>query len=257
MNGGAHMFEASHLQHNIESGYITIVADGNYLPAFWAHPQLGGPFPGAVLLHDLWGLTPHIRAQARRLAEQGYYVVAPDLFNRQLPETREQAAALLDQIGAAAEAHATGALHALATHHRCNSRISAIGWGRGGVLAIRLAVVRDDIHAAISFYGLSPDLRPAELRMLECPLLAIFGGQDPFISAGQIEALRDVLGDAAAPHEVVVYPDATREFFDDSRGAFHPDAAADAWTRLLAFLHTHLGPAGPGTPEHDAPLSPE
>ena len=85
------MFEASHLQYNIVSGYIQIVSDGHHLPAFWAHPEMGGPFPGLVMLHDRWGLTAHIRAQARRFAEQGYYVIAPDLFKRQTAHTDQQA----------------------------------------------------------------------------------------------------------------------------------------------------------------------
>ena len=52
------MFEASHLQYNIVSGYIQIVSDGHYLPAYWSHPEVGGPFPGLVMLHDQWGMTP-------------------------------------------------------------------------------------------------------------------------------------------------------------------------------------------------------
>ena len=41
------------IQHRINSGYIQIVAGATKIPAFWAHPQYGGPFPGLVLLHDV------------------------------------------------------------------------------------------------------------------------------------------------------------------------------------------------------------
>ena len=116
------MFEASHLQHNIVSGFIQIVSDGHQLPAFWAHPELGGPFPGLVMLHDRWGMTPHIRAQARRFAEQGYYVIAPDLFNRRTASTLPQADALLAQVGEAALPHVITALNALKTHHKCDGK---------------------------------------------------------------------------------------------------------------------------------------
>jgi carboxymethylenebutenolidase len=129
------MFEASHLQHNIVSGYIQIVSDGHYLPAFWAHPDLGGPFPGLVLIHDYWGMTPHIRTQARRFAELGYYVIAPDLFDRQVATSLTQAHALVEQVGETALSHVTTALHALETHLKCNGKIGVIGWGLGGQLA--------------------------------------------------------------------------------------------------------------------------
>ena len=144
------MFEASHLQYSIVSGFIQIVSDGHHLPAFWAHPELGGPFPGLVMLHDHWGLTSHIRTQARRFAEQGYYVIAPDLFNRQMATSPEEAQALIDQVGEVALSHVKAAISALLTHHRCNSKIGLIGWGMGGE---RLTFGSDGHHPDHVGYG--------------------------------------------------------------------------------------------------------
>lgn len=93
------MFDSRRVQHQITSGFINIVADSHYLPAFWAHPELGGPFPGLVLIHEAWGLTAHIRTLVRRFAELGFYVIAPDLFDRQTAKTAEEAASLQRQLG--------------------------------------------------------------------------------------------------------------------------------------------------------------
>lgn len=234
------MFEASHLQYNIVSGYIQIVSDGNYLPAFWSHPELGGPFPGLVMLHDQWGLTPHVRSQARRFAEQGYYVIAPDLFNRQVATSPEQAQALIDRLGEAALSHVKAAAHALLTHHKCNSKIGLIGWGMGGGLALQTAVYREDLCAVVTFYSLSDEISPAELRMLDEPVLAIFGQQDPGSPAEKIDRWRQILAGNESGHEIVVYPGAGRDFFDDTRATFDADAAEDAWKRALAFFDQHL-----------------
>src|SRR5437016_563208 len=55
------------------------VASGT-LPAHLAVPTTPGPWPGVVVLHEIFGLTDDIRAQADRLAERGYLAIAPDLF---------------------------------------------------------------------------------------------------------------------------------------------------------------------------------
>ena len=251
------MFEASHLQYNIVSGYIQIVSDGHHLPAFWAHPEMGGPFPGLVMLHDRWGLTAHIRAQARRFAEQGYYVIAPDLFKRQTAHTDQQAEALIAQVGEAAMSHVTTALNALKTHHKCDGRIGLIGWGMGGDLALRMAAIREEPNGVVTFDSLPDAVTPAELRALSCPLLAVFSGQDPASPIEQIEALRQTLEGAAFAHEVVLYPDVGRGFFDDSRPEFEPQAAEDAWKRALAFLNETLEvePPAPHSPDPFEPGS--
>jgi carboxymethylenebutenolidase len=234
------MFEASHLQYNIVSGYIQIVSDGHHLPAFWAHPELGGPFPGLVMLHDQWGLTAHIRTQARRFAEQGYYVIAPDLFNRQTATTLEQAQVLTAQLGEVALSHVKAAISALLTHHRCNGKIGLIGWGLGAKLALHTAVYREDLSGVVLFYSLPDEVSTAELRVLDEPVLAIFGEADADNSAEKVERLRQTLAGSAMNHEIVVYPDAGRDFFDDSQASFNADAAEDAWKRALAFLDQHL-----------------
>jgi carboxymethylenebutenolidase len=247
------MFEADHIQFTPVSGNIQVVSDGHYLPAFWSHPELGGPFPGLVLLHDQWGLAAHIRAQARRFAERGYYVIAPDLFNGHHPTSPDAAQALIEQVGEAALPRVTATLRALLSHHKCSDKVGIVGWGLGGRLALHMSAFNDDLLAAVSFYGL-PDLTPAELRMLACPVLTLFAEQDSAVSLDQVEALRRILEQSDLPHAVVVYPGVGRGFFDDSHPeAFHAVAAQDAWQRALAFLNEQLDVAPPTAPDEFNP----
>jgi carboxymethylenebutenolidase len=234
------MFEASHLQYNIVSGNISIVSDGHQLPAFWAHPELGGPFPGLVLLHDAWGVTAHIRAQARRFAEQGYYVIAPDLFNRQGFDSVAEAQERMAHMGGVAHAYLVAALNALRTHHKCNGTMGIIGWGISGELALRAAILRDDLGAVVTFYAVPQDVTPAELRMMTTPLLVIIGGADPGTPRDQVQALGDVLASVSTEHGVVIFEGSGRDFFNDARAEFNPEAAEGAWTRALGFLNSHL-----------------
>ncbi len=247
------MFEASGLQYNITSGYIQIVSGGHYLPAFWSHPELGGPFPGVVMLHDYWGLTPHVRSEVRRFAEQGYYVIAPDVFNRQLASSPDDAEALARRAGETALPHVLAALHALKSHHKCNGKIGVMGWGLGGRLAIQAALARDDLSALVTFYTLPDNL--SAVRSLDCPLLALLAGQDPDCTPEKVEALRRAFEGTTVGHQLAVFAEVGRDFFDDSRPAFDPTAAAAAWTQALSFLNEHLDvpPVKPPTPDEFNP----
>jgi dienelactone hydrolase len=42
--------------------------------------ELGGPFPGVVLLEEVWGVDGHIPDLVERSASAGYIAYAPDLY---------------------------------------------------------------------------------------------------------------------------------------------------------------------------------
>ena len=56
-------------------------SDGD-MRTFVAHPDAPGPYPVAVLYIDGVGYREQVKKNARRFAEAGYFVVAPDLYYR-------------------------------------------------------------------------------------------------------------------------------------------------------------------------------
>src|SRR6266704_599000 len=50
------------------------------LEGYLARPEGDGPFPGVVVIHELFGLNENIRDIARRFADAGYIALAVDLF---------------------------------------------------------------------------------------------------------------------------------------------------------------------------------
>lgn len=57
------------------------------IDAYFTEPEKEGPFPGIVLVHEIWGLNDHIKDVARRFAGEGYAVIAPHLFSsKYVPE---------------------------------------------------------------------------------------------------------------------------------------------------------------------------
>jgi carboxymethylenebutenolidase len=229
------MFRSRLVQHRITSGFINIVADNHYIPAFWAHPEIGGTFPGLVLIHEWWGLTPHIRTQVRRFAELGFYVIAPDLFGGRIANNADEALALQTELGEAGPPRISAALRALETHHRVNSKLGVVGWQLGGELAFHAAMHRGDLNAVVTFYA-----RPDDYLMLmpanETPILAFYGDHDETCSAEMVEKVRHALQQSTGKGQVIVYPGATTGFFNDDLPTYNPEAAANAWEKLLDFL---------------------
>ena len=61
-------------------GEMVMIGDAGDLPAYLAVPSTPGPWPGVVVLHEIFGLDDAIRAHADRMAAMGYLALAPDLM---------------------------------------------------------------------------------------------------------------------------------------------------------------------------------
>jgi carboxymethylenebutenolidase len=233
-------YDTGGVQYRTTSGYIQIMAAGRALPAFWAHPEMTGRYPGLVLLHDEWGLTPQTRAWVRRFAEMGLYVVAPDLFDGQRPADADQAAAMREALGGIAGVGRVNAtLEVLKHHNRCTGRIAVMGWRMGGELAYHAAAYRTDLAAAIVFFG-DPIQFLTILHANETPILAFYGEDDPTIPPEALDALSEAMRVSPAQDEFIVFPGVSGDFLDDSAEGYDPALAARTWRRMIGFLYERL-----------------
>jgi carboxymethylenebutenolidase len=211
-------------------------------------------FPGVVVVHDVFGMTPDLRRQADRLAASGYIALAPDLWHgKAWPRCIRSAfrqvisgsGAVFEEIDAAA-----GWLRGL---DACTGKVGVIGFCLGGGFAL-LCAPRPGFSAVSVNYG--PPIPKDAAAVLEgaCPVVASYAGKDR-ISRTDLPRLSQALTNLDVPHDVKVYPGATHAFMNEYEGAYgvltrvlgmrySPDAAADAWRRILAFFGDYLdGPA--------------
>jgi carboxymethylenebutenolidase len=209
--------------------------------AFVAWPAGKSPVSAIVVIHEWWGLNGQIRDVARRLTQQGYVAIVPDLYHGQVatdPETAHELSRGVDESVALADMDAAVAW--LRSQPRIGTRrIGIVGFCMGGGLAQRMAIHSREIAAAVMFYG-SPETDPAKLAALSAPLQAHFGAEDKGITADKVEALKAGLAKAGKPVEVYVYAGAGHAFMNDSRPSYHADAARQAWARTLAFFQKNL-----------------
>ena len=76
---------------------------------------------------------------------------------------------------------------------------------------------------------------------LSCPVLGLYGAEDALIPVADVEELKRRLTQTKHANEVHLYPGAGHAFLNDTRAdAYRPEAAADAWARVVPFLRKHL-----------------
>jgi carboxymethylenebutenolidase len=128
----------------------------------------------------------------------------------------------------------------LRAHPACAGRpVGSVGFCLGGSLSAQLACEEPELGAAVVFYGSSP---PAEkVGSIRCPLRGFYGHDDPRIVSG-LTAFEDALTEAGVDHELRIYRDTGHAFFNDTRPSYRPEAARDAWGRMLAFFAQALEP---------------
>ena len=220
------------------------------LTAHLASPPVGaGPWPGIVVLHEIFGLTDDIRQQADRLAGAGYLSVAPDLYTAggALRCLKGTLSALTRGAGPAVD-DIEAVRSWLAGRDDCTGKVGVVGFCMGGGFALLLAAQGFD--AAAPNYGPLPR-GPERVLAGACPIVASFGAKDRGLrgAAGKLEA---VLGGLGVEHDVKEYPGAGHSFLNrhnlgplgvlERVGGFSYDQAAaqDAWARILRFFDTHL-----------------
>jgi carboxymethylenebutenolidase len=221
-------------------------ADGD-MSAFFARPAGGGKYPGVIVVMEAFGLNAHIKDVAGRIAAEGYVALAPDLYYRepnavvgydQLPEAIRLMTSLRDGSIVADMAAAVSYLQS--QDFVRTDRIGVTGFCMGGRVSFLTACTSSDIKAAAPFYGGGIGGLLDQAAKIGCPLLLFFGDQDPFIPNEEVANIKTTLTTLNKKAEVVVYPGAPHGFFCNERDSYRPDAAADAWTRLKAFLAAHL-----------------
>ena len=215
-------------------------ADGG-TDAFVAWPAGRSGAPAVVVVHEWWWLNSQIRGVARRLAQEGYVAIVPDLYRGRVAGDAELAHELYRGL---AEDRALADIDAAVSWLRAQprtakARIGVVGFCMGGRLSQLVAIRGGGVSAAVMYYG-RPETDARAIAALKVPLQAHFGGEDQGIGPEQIEALRVSLAKAGRSSDLYVYPGAGHAFMHEGRPAFRPDAARQAWARMLQFLQKHL-----------------
>ena len=208
---------------------------------YLAAPEATGRYPGVLVIQEIWGLVENIKDITRRLAREGYVALAVDLYDGKTVTKLEDGRSIREKISEEMMLKDinAGFEYLKSLPNVKPNRIGSVGYCMGGGLSLRLACENRELAAAIVFYGRNPS--PVDIiKNINCPILGNYAGEDKGITEADVNLLKDTLKKYGKTHDIKIYPGAPHGFFNDTRESYRPEAAKDAWRRVLGFYSKYL-----------------
>jgi carboxymethylenebutenolidase len=215
-----------------------VAADGHRLSAYLSSPP-GTPRGGMVIIQEIFGVTPHIRAVTDQYAAAGFQSIAPALFDRverNVDVPYNDVARGKNYVSGLKDEWVALDVQAAIDCVRVAGKVGIVGYCWGGTVAY-LAAAKNDVDAAVSYYGASIGRYVADgAPKPRAPIMFHFGEKDASIPLSVIEQIK-----TAVPGGIFhVYP-AGHGFNCTERQSFEPASAKLALERSLEFLHRTIG----------------
>ena len=172
----------------MENSWETVTVDNSLMRLYLSQPEGKGPFPAVVVIQNQDGVGEFTQEMTRRVAQAGYFAVAPEIYHREgEPKTPEQTASIkhsrrdanvIDDIDATIK-FLRGCANA------STEKMGIVGFCMGGRIAFLMAAASKSFKAAVDFYGGGVYSKwgdrpaPAELAAnVSCPVQGHFGELD-------------------------------------------------------------------------------
>jgi carboxymethylenebutenolidase len=198
---------------------------------------------GVLILHSWWGLNTFFWDLSQRFADEGFVVLAPDLYGGKVATTINEAKRLRAAVTASrkepAYKYLSRMIHFLSTHESVYSpNIAMIGFSMGGHWALWLAQRPElPIVATVTFYA----ARNGVYSKSNSSFLGHFAETDEWVSLVGIKKLSRSLEKAGREFAFYTYPGTSHWFFEQDRtDVFNPEASELAWERTIDFIRKKL-----------------
>ena len=250
---------------SVEGTAVDIPTEDGVADAYLARPADGTPRPGVLLYQDAFGLRPHLKAMADRIAEAGYAVLVPNVFYR---HGRAPVVELPEFIDPSARPEIFGSLLPLmqsltndvdmrdaAAYLRWLEESPLVADGPVGLtgycMGARLSLLTAGTHpervaAAAGFHGGrlatdQPDSPHLVAGRVTAELYFGHADHDQSLPPEQIALLADTLTAAGVRHTCEVYEGAHHGYTQADTAAYDEEAAERHWSALLDLLKRNLG----------------
>ena len=208
-----------------------------------------GKRPAVLLFPEGFGLSPHAKEKAQRLAKLGYVVLASDLYGEgknvgTLDEVMAFVGALMSD-SQKIRGYAEAGLKALIGRAEVDeSKIAAIGYCIGGTVSLELARSGADVKGVAGFHSGLGTLRPQDAKDIQGKVLVCIGADDPIIGPDARKEFIEEMTAGKVDWQLHLYGGVVHSFTNkeaDTRGApdtlrYSADADRRSWNSLVGFL---------------------
>lgn len=215
--------------------------DGTDIRAHLARPSDAGPHPVVIMVHDWRGLSEDVKGKADALAEEGYFVIAPDTYRGSVSSWFPRSLYLAMTTPTERVNADLDALFAwLASQPDVDpDRIAIMGFCYGGGKSLQYGLHNNRLASTIIFYGTL--LNDSEqLASIAGPVLGIFGELDEQIPPETVKEFERALNTADIENQITIYPERGHGFVKNAVSIATDPQQQAAWDELVAFLNKHL-----------------
>jgi carboxymethylenebutenolidase len=227
-------------------------------PTFYAHPDGDGPFPAIILYMDAPGIREELRNFARRIADQGYFCLLPDMYYR-LGTTRFNLAKRDDAMSVVIKACMNSITNELVirdtkdwlTYLNDHPKVSSgpkgcVGYCMSGKFVLSaVGAYPDEFAAGATLYGVGmvtdqPDSPHLLADQIQAALFMSFAEDDPLVPDNVMPDLKTCLDAHKVTYQLEVPSGTKHGFCFPERAAYVKDAAEDVWVKLFELYERRL-----------------
>ncbi len=244
--------EETGMSANIKGEEVEYTSNGVTSKGYLVYDSsIKGKRPGVLVVHEWWGLNDYARRRANMLAELGYTALAVDMYGDAKQAANPDEAGKMSGMVMGnlddAQARFETAKQLLSNQETVDpAHIAAIGYCFGGAVVLNMALRGVDLDGVASFHGILPTTAPANPAEVKANVVVFHGADDQFVSKEQVEQFKEVMKNAKANSEVIVYPNAKHSFTvseaDEKAKEFNiplgynAEADKDSWEKLQGFF---------------------
>lgn len=234
-----------------QDNYVVLnISDNTTMRAYTVFPEnKNKTYPGLILFQEAGGVNEQIKRVAKRFSEEGYVVIAPELFHR----TSDPAFSIdyvdmdliIPHASAVTDENLKEDIKATWDWLENNPEVQkgnivCVGFCMGGRVSF-LANTIFPFKGAVSYYGggIYPDLikRADELHS---DMLFFWGGLDQYIPSVQVHEITETLKKHGKKYTSVEFSYADHAFFRDGSDVYNKKAAKQSWAITLSYLDCSL-----------------
>ncbi|MCE2677923.1 MAG: dienelactone hydrolase family protein [Burkholderiaceae bacterium] len=236
-------------------GEAMVNVNGFQMPVYRSVPLGKTDCPVVLVVSEIFGVHEYIADITRRLAQQGYMAIAPELMLRQGDPSSyaEMGKLIAEVVSKVPDEQVMDDLDACvawaATQGGDVSKLGITGFCWGGRITWLYAAHNPRVKAGVAWYGrlngpvsaLNPRHAIDLAGQLKAPVLGLYGSADTGIPVAAVEKMQAALatGNAAAKRSSIhVYPNAPHAFHADYRPSYREAEAKDGWQRMLRWFDT-------------------
>jgi len=218
----------SMIQYKTSDG---LVANGYFIPSKKKSKKW------LIVIQEWWGLNENIKHEADKYFKdlQDMNVLAVDMFDGKVAATPDSASKLMR---AANMDRMTTIIRGAITLAGDKSSIFTVGWCFGGMWSLQTAILAGtQAKGTVMFYG-RPESNMEKLKSIQCDVIGFFGNLDRSPAPAMVTEFENNMK-TAGKNLVTHKYEAGHGFANPSNPSFKADAAADAYSKAIAFLKSH------------------